>query len=97
MGLLSSGTQIPLAFNEPSGLALSSNMLYISDQHGISVIDVSGAPYRGRRVCGGTVSGFQDGTNPSFNTPMSLTVDGDGNLYVADRANFRIRKITFSN
>jgi hypothetical protein len=33
------------------------------------------------------------GTSASFNSPYSVTTDASGNIYVADRANFIIRKI----
>jgi len=42
--------------------------------------------------------GFQDGfgTNARFRDPGGMAVDGDGNLYVADRGNARIRKIVLA-
>lgn len=97
MALVAGGTFTDLTFSEPAGLAVDGNWLYVCDQHGISIIDISSQPYRGRRLCGGPASGFQDGTNPAFNAPISVTVDGAGNLYVADRGNIRIRKITFTD
>jgi hypothetical protein len=36
------------------------------------------------------------GTNAMFYHPMGVTVDSSGNVYVADHANHRIRKITSS-
>jgi DNA-binding beta-propeller fold protein YncE len=40
--------------------------------------------------------GSADGTGPlaRFNEPYGVAVDGDGNIYVADRSNHAIRKFT---
>jgi sugar lactone lactonase YvrE len=40
----------------------------------------------------GSVDGV--GTNASFNSPSAVTVDAQGNLYVTDTQNYKIRKIT---
>ncbi len=42
------------------------------------------------------ISGSSDGvgTNARFNNPRGITIDSDGNLYVADTGNNKIKKIT---
>lgn len=56
-----------------------------------SVENVAGGP-----GSGGSNAGFADGTGRAsmFNHPMGLAFDGDGNLFVADSKNHRIRKMT---
>src|SRR5262249_13321970 len=39
----------------------------------------------------GEKEGFADGIRASFNTPSALALDAEGNLYVADTGNNRIR------
>jgi serine/threonine protein kinase, bacterial len=47
-------------------------------------------------IAGNAVRGFQEGNaaTAEFNNPGGIAIDKDGNLYIADRGNFRIRKIT---
>jgi len=47
-------------------------------------------------LAGGIAGGFFDGTGPSalFANPQGVVADGQGNVYVADGFNNRIRKIT---
>jgi len=47
-------------------------------------------------IAGSDTAGFRDGIGASaqFSFPGGIALDRQGNLYVADRGNFRIRKIT---
>jgi sugar lactone lactonase YvrE len=54
------------------------------------------APGATLTVAGGATAGYADGTGAAalFGNPSGITKDAAGNLYVADRNNNRIRKIT---
>ncbi len=47
-------------------------------------------------LAGSGAAGFNDatGTAAQFNEPHDIDADGAGNVYVADRSNFRIRKVS---
>jgi sugar lactone lactonase YvrE len=47
-------------------------------------------------IAGNGTQGFADGlpANAMFDSPSGIAVDGDGNIFVADKNNHRIRKIT---
>ncbi|SKA75986.1 Sugar lactone lactonase YvrE [Prosthecobacter debontii] len=57
-----------------------------------------GPDFEGVRVTttAGSTSGYADGTGVAaqFNNPKGLVADADGNVYIADTANHRIRKMT---
>ncbi|TZF86380.1 T9SS type A sorting domain-containing protein (plasmid) [Pedobacter sp. BS3] len=91
------GTGTGASFNEPAGIVIdSSGTLYISDMrnHTIRKITPAGVV----STLAGTVgtAGFADGTGSAakFNYPFGLAVDRSGDVYVADRYNYKIRKIT---
>ncbi|HLL77196.1 MAG TPA: hypothetical protein VK421_18225 [Pyrinomonadaceae bacterium] len=83
-------------FGDPFGVAVDKlGNVYVAD---------AGASNRVRKLTpvgavstlAGGAEGYADGAGAaaSFNTPSALAADGDGNLYVADTGNNRIRKIT---
>ena len=83
-------------FNSPSGIAIdSSGNLFIADtsNHRIRMIDSNNIV---TTYAGSGVAGYADGTGTvaRFNFPTGIAVNGMGNVYVADKSNHRIRKIT---
>jgi|GEM_PF-1291246 hypothetical protein len=82
-------------FTAPSGIAVNhQGIVYVADtgNQRIRKIALDGTV---TTTAGSGDAGFTDGagTAAKFNLPSGLTLDGDGNLYVADAANNRIRKI----
>ena len=89
------GTGAAARFNRPQGLvADGAGNLYVSDfaNHTIRKITPAG----GVTTLAGYVgqSGTWDGTPGGFRNPGGLAIDGAGNVYVADRSNSSIRKVT---
>jgi RHS repeat-associated protein len=90
------GTGTAASFNTPTGLTIDqSGNLYVSDysNHRIRKITPSGVV----STYAGTGSmGFSNGSalSATFRRPHGLTMDSQGNLYVADRDNYAIRKIS---
>lgn len=67
--------------------------LYVADDNYIREITLQGIV----STIAGSISGYRDGGGPSakFNGPFGLGIDRQGNIYVADDNNSRIRKISF--
>jgi sugar lactone lactonase YvrE len=83
-------------FNLPSGVATdASGNVYVADManHRIRKITAAGvvSTFAGS---GNATYGDGTGTAASFNTPSSVATDAAGNVYVADKNNQLIRKIT---
>ena len=81
-------------FSDPFGVVVGSDgTLYVSDagdSNRIRKLTREGALL----TVAGEKEGFADGIHASFNTPSGLALDDQGNLYVADTGNNRIRKVT---
>jgi len=81
-------------FSDPFGLAIASDgTIYVAD---------AGESNKIRRVTpagsittlAGADEGFADGSPGAFNTPSGIALSDEGNLYVADTSNNRIRRIS---
>ena len=83
-------------FEMPGGLVTDeAGNTYVADtlNHRIRMVTPAGLV---TTVAGSGSAGFNDatGTAAQFNGPSGVVLDGDGNLFVADSGNHRIRKIT---
>ena len=94
------GTGTSAQFNYPAGIAVdSAGNLYVADAYNDTVrkITSDGAVTTLAGVAG--VSGMND-TLPSipatFNQPIGIAVDSNGNVYVADTINCTVRELTTS-
>ena len=86
------GVGVEASFSEPTGVTADPyGNVYVSDflNHRIRQITSDGV------VCtlAGSTSGYLDSTPAQLNTPSSSAMDLAGNVFVADTANHRIRKI----
>ena len=83
-------------FNFPAGVAVDAQgNMYVADlfNNNIRKITSSGVV---STLAGNGTAGYADGNGSSakFNQPTGITVDGQGNIYVTEQENSRIRKIT---
>ncbi|MDR2675186.1 MAG: hypothetical protein LBC18_10095, partial [Opitutaceae bacterium] len=93
------GPLLEAQFNSPAGVAVDATggYLYVADtgNHAIRLIDLDGgevSTFAGQPgIAGEADGGAGDAT---FRSPGDLAVDGDGEVYVADTGNSRIRLIT---
>jgi len=81
-------------FNFPTGLVVDgANNVYVADRgnHRIRMITPEGIV----STIGGSDCGYRDGSaaQAQFNMPRGLAIDKEGNLYVSDTGNRRIRKV----
>ena len=87
--------------SSPSGVALDgAGNLYIADTGNNVIRKITAATGDISTVAGNGAPGYRladDGglaTLAELNLPQGITIDGSGNLYIADTANQRIRKVT---
>jgi len=89
------GTGTAAQFHTPAAVAVDAQgNVYVADlgNHKIRKITPSGVV----STFAGSTVGFADGTGASaqFNSPEGIAVDTQGNLYISDNGNYKIRKIT---
>ena len=90
------GAGAAAAFSTPSGLALdAAGNLYVADTGNNRVRRVSPEGVV-TTVAGDGTAGFRDGAaaQAQFDAPVGLAADKEGNVYVADTYNDRVRVIT---
>jgi len=82
-------------FHRPADVAMDEvGNLYIADQNNHRIRKIT--PEGEVSTLAGSTLGFRDasGTSAQFSHPSGVAVDKDGNLYIADHYNNRIRKIS---
>lgn len=93
----SDGVGSDARFSGPEGVAVDANgNVFVADtkNHTIRRIAASGTvtTFAGAATFRGTANGV--GVEARFNFPTGLAIDGGGNLFVADRGNHAIRRIS---
>jgi sugar lactone lactonase YvrE len=91
------GTVVTARFNNPGGVAVDgAGNVYVADtgNHSIRKISVDGTvtTWAGKSGDSGSVDGL--GAAARFTSPNGIALDAVGNIYVADRGNHLIRKIS---
>ena len=81
-------------FNQPYGVVLGSGKLIVADwaNHKIRTVGLDGSV----STLGGSTAGFADGgmAGAKFNHPQGMAIASNGDVFVADIDNFRIRRIS---
>jgi streptogramin lyase len=94
-GLTSTLVAAP-SFTTPTGVAVdASGNIYVAAQANNKILKITSAGVV-TTLAGSGSTGSADGTGTAatFRNPAGVAVDASGNIYVADQANHKIRKIT---
>ncbi|MGB3586783.1 MAG: NHL repeat-containing protein, partial [Tunicatimonas sp.] len=90
------GSGIAAQFNRPAGVAVDvDGNVYVADSGNDKIKKITPAGVV-TTLAGSSTTGATDGsgTTAQFHFPVSVAVGADGNVYVADYNNHKIRKIT---
>jgi sugar lactone lactonase YvrE len=91
------GTGSAARFNQPQAVAVDTNgNVFVADwgSHTIRKVTQAGVVTTLAGSAGNPGCVDATGSNARFSAPEGIAVDGNGNLFVADRDNFVIRKVT---
>jgi len=91
------GTGAAASFNLPGGVAADrAGNIYVSDSNNNTIRKITPGGVVATLAGTAGVTGSADGTGSaaSFWVPQGLAIDGSGDVYVADRGNNTIRKVT---
>lgn len=89
------GTGTAAQFNNPWGVAVdAAGNVYVADTFNNKIRKIS--PTGVVTTLAGSTNGFTDGTGTTarFEFPTAVSLDGQGNVYVADTFNHKIRKVS---
>jgi serine/threonine protein kinase, bacterial len=93
------GTGAAASFKGPAGVALdAAGNVYVADAYNNKIRKITPAGVVSTIAGSGTI-GSDDGTGATatFARPFGLALDAAGNVYIADRNNNKIRKITITS
>jgi sugar lactone lactonase YvrE len=91
------GTGTSALFRQPGGITIDAiGNLYVADTANFEIRKITSAGVVTTLAGSSSNSSYKDGTGTAafFNTPIGISIDSMGNLYVADSANDVVRQIT---